>query len=129
MTAWRRTWRGASPAVRLIVGRVGRGGRRATTLPAGAPRPHLLDGSVVGQDNALPPDELAGLRRGQELVVGPAHAPAAGVERPRLLVAQAGVDRPLAQARRQGAQQLGVPGGLALEVEAEAVQEPVVGDG
>ena len=72
-------------------------------------------------------EELASLPRRKELIVGLAHAPA-GIYGLRLLVAQAGVHCPLAEASRQVAQQLGVPGRLAVDAETEAVQELVIGN-
>jgi len=80
---------------------------------------------VVGDDDLFLPDDLTGLGRDEELVVGVAHPPP-WIDRPRLAVAQAGMDRPLTETGRQAAQQRGVPGRLAVQVEAEAVQEVVL---
>src|SRR6266536_1826496 len=64
--------------------------------------PDLLESPIVDHDDSLLSEESAGLRRGEELVVGPAHAPTA-VDGLRLLVAQAGVHRPFVEADRQTA--------------------------
>jgi hypothetical protein len=52
-------------------------------------------GPLVDHDDAFLLEEFAGLRRCQELVVGPALPPAA-VNRLGLLVAGVGMNRPLA---------------------------------
>src|SRR5262245_37244955 len=90
--------------------------------------PDVLNRPVIDHLDALLRNESSREGRGQELIIRPPDLGPARLDLLRRPVPETRMYSPLGQASRKAAQQLGVSGRLAVELEAEAVEERVIDD-